>query len=168
MTPARRALLLSFGALVFALGCGGGSDPSTGEVKRVTLTGNYLTSTTGQGWNLEDGRVATDTADADFQLTMTMVIMLFPNKPQVGFCQRQPPGGAAGFARVEDVPGDVAGCTSWAPADLGGNTPVVANSIGGQGYLVRDRNAVPIAKLRTVSGSIVGADVAVTFDIVKL
>jgi len=36
------------------------------------------------------------------------------------------------------------------------------------GFLVRDRNSVPVARLLTVSGSFSAADVAVTFDIVKL
>lgn len=154
--------------LAFALGCADGGGGPAGGARRVTLTGNYLTSTTGQGWNLGGGRIARDSADADFELMMTMVILLFPSQPQVGFCEQQPPGGVGGFTRVQDVSGDPAGCTAWTAADLGGNSPVVANSIGGQGFIVRNRDAVPVAKLMTVSGSIVGADVQVTFDLLKL
>ena len=163
--------------LALAFGCGGGDgagagdaaagDWAAGGVQRGTLTGNYLTSTTGQGWDLATGRLASNAADADFALSMAMVISLSPRKPQVGFCKRQPPGGAAAFTRVEEIPSDVAGCASWSLADLGGNSPLFENYVRGHGFIVRDRNAMPVARLMAVSGSVVAADVTVTFDIMK-
>jgi hypothetical protein len=149
---------------------GGPGDASTVDlgsgVKRVTLRGNYAESLQGQGWNFASGRIAVSSADADFELAMTMVISLFPSKPGVGFCKKSPPPGAARFMRVEEISGDAASCENWEPAYLGGNSPLIAESIAGQGFLVRDRNSRPVARLLTVSGSIVAADVVVTFDIV--
>jgi hypothetical protein len=163
-SPARSAASAAAVVLALVIGCADGG----AEVKRVTLTGNYLTGATGQGWNLESGRIARDAADADFELTMTMVISLFPSQPQVGFCRQVPAGGVGGFKRVEDVPSDLGGCPSWSAAQLGGTSPYIADSIAGQGFVVRDRNAIPMAKVMTVSGSNIQADVRVTFDMVKL
>ena len=166
-TRVGRAALVATAALVFTLGCGDTKrdDGSVDGVERVTLTGNYLTSLTGQGWNLESGRITNEPADVDFALSMTMVIMLHPRQPEVGFCE---PGGVSKFERVEDVPSDASGCTGWGSADLGGNSPVIADSVAGRGFIVRNRDAVPVAKLMIVSASVVEADVQVTFDIAKL
>lgn len=160
--PAALLLLLSF-----SLGCGDGTDGSN-AVKRVTLTGNYVTSLTGQGWNLEGDRLARDSADADFELTMTMVISLFPNQPQVAFCEQTPLREGEGFKHVEEVPSTVLDCPSWGPAYLGGNSPSISERVGGRGFIVRNRSGVPVAKLMTVSASNIKADVNVTFDIMRL
>jgi hypothetical protein len=152
--------------LATTLGCGAGT-PDAG-VKRVTLTGNYLQGIRGQGWNLAAGQIAASLADADFSLFMTVVIQLAPEQEGVGFCERSPPAGATRFARVEDVAGDPASCTSWGGAVLGGNSPSVAEGFAGAGFLVRDRNRAPVARLMIVSASIVEANVTVTFDLLRL
>jgi len=155
--------------MMFALtlGCGEAErdNGSVDGVQRVTLTGNYVKSSTGQGWNLESGRITNEAEDVDFALSMAMVIMLHPRQPQVGFCEL---GGVDAFERVEDVPSDASGCTDWGSADLGGNSPVIADYVAGRGFIVRNRDAVPVAKLMIVSASVVEADVQVTFDIDKL
>lgn len=153
---------------IFAFSCGDGGKGSTDGIKRVTLTGNYVTSTTGQGWSLDSEQIARNSGDADFSLTMKMVISLKPNQPQVGFCEQTPPMGAGGFKHIKEVPSDFASCNDWTLAYLGGNSPLISETFSGRGFIVRNRDAVPIAKLMTVSASIDRGDVRVTFDIVKL
>jgi hypothetical protein len=152
-------------------GGGGGSNvvDLPGGIKRVTLTGNYVQSSSGSGWNLATSMFTSGEAGSDFHLSMAMVVSLFPtSSTMVAFCERTPPGGMARFARVEDVPSDVAACGTWAPAYLGGTTAHTQSIYDGQGFIVRDAAGVPRSKLLTVADSIIDADVSVTFDIVNL
>jgi hypothetical protein len=157
-------------------GAGGATAPSSqpgvvdlpGGGKRVTLTGNYVVGFEGEGWNLATGRITPGPDDADFRLTASMVVSLSQTTPMGGFCLKQPAPGAPAFARVEEVPGDVASCVSWTGANLGGNSNHTESQWAGQAFLVRDRASVPAAKLLMFADYVMDGDVWVTFDIIGL
>jgi hypothetical protein len=164
---------------VLALGCGsGGTMPAARDAaaglpeipagaKRVILTCCDTVGLMGEGWILETGQVTADTAEADFRASRAQVISLFPNKPQVAFCDKGPAPGAPRYAHVGEVPSETASCTSWGPAYLGGDSSSFAQHYPGQAFVVRNRNGVPVAKLLTVSAS-TQPGLALTFDIIKL
>lgn len=138
-----------------------------GGVKRVTLTGNYVVSLEGQGWDLAAARITPDPVGSDFHLLATMVVQLTYSAQPAGFCKQSPGGGGVTFASLDEVPVDSASC-SWTSAQLGGNFEHSDSAWTGQGYLFRDREAAIKAKLRIVSDYVIGPDVSVTFDIVGL
>ncbi len=136
-----------------------------GGGKRVTLTGNYLADLNGQGWDLAAGRITPAAAGSDFHVLATMVVQLTYDEQPAGFCRKQPAGGGTLFARVEDVPGEAAGC-NWTSAQLGGNSAHADSEWAGQGYLFRDRTGVVKARLMIVDDYVIDADFGVTFDII--
>ena len=138
-----------------------------GGGKRVTLTGNYVESLEGQGWDLPGGRITPDKVGSDFHLMATMVVMLTYNEQPAGFCKQLPAGGGVTFASIEEIPADTAGC-NWTSAQLGGNFEHGDSTWTGQGYLFRDRTGTVAAKLRIVADYVIAADVGVTFDIIGL
>lgn len=139
-----------------------------GGAKRVTLTGNYVADLNGQGWDLAAGRITPDEVGSDFHLLATMVVQLTFSEQPAGFCRKQPAGGGTTFARLEDVPGDAATCTTWSSAQFGGNSEHSESMWAGQAYLFRDRAGVVRAKLLIVDDYVIGGDFGVTFDIIGL
>ena len=139
-----------------------------GGAKRVTLTGNYVADLDGQGWDLATARITPDEVGSDFHLLATMVVQLTFNEQPAGFCRKQPAGGGTTFARLEDVPGDAASCTTWSSAQFGGNFEHSESMWAGQAYLFRDTASVVRAKLLLVDDYVIGGDFGVTFDIIGL
>jgi hypothetical protein len=138
------------------------SEHPRGE-ERVVLTG--MTAVSAQGYDVTQGRVVNDgknSAEADFFLSMTMIISLFPAQSPAGFCQM--PGS---FSSAAEIPVETSGC-NWHLIDLGGNSPHIDDSHVNQGWLFQDRSGTLAGKLRMV-GAVVEVDsTQVTFDFLRL
>jgi hypothetical protein len=164
-------LLVALGACGEESAAGPGSQSGVidlaGGGKRVTLTGNYLADLNGQGWDVTAGRITPDEVGSDFHVAATMVVQLTFTEQPAGFCRKQPAGGGTLFARLEDVPGDTAGC-NWTSAQLGGNSDHDDSQWAGQGYLFRDRAGAVAARLMIVDDYVIAGDFGVTFDIIGL
>lgn len=109
IAPSRQAAAAML--LFLAIGCGDGPKESSGRIRRVTLTGNYATDQTGQGWSIDREQIPGDAGDADFNLKMRLLIALVPSQPQVGFCELTPPAGGGGFKHVEEIPSNLDSCS---------------------------------------------------------
>jgi hypothetical protein len=166
--------------MVVVLGAGAGCDNAgerppaprivdlAGGGKRVRLYGNYVVSRNGEGWNLATAQITAGVDDSDFYLNLYRIVALFPTTQMNGLCQQQSAAGAPAFARVEDVPGDAASCTTWNDAFLGADGDHSESLYAGRGFLVRDRAGLVAAKLLTVADDRLNGDVTVTFDIIGL
>ena len=149
-------------AAVVGVGCG-----SAGDGRRFTLAGDNV-SAAAPAFDVNAARIVADgqnDPEADFYLSLTMVVMLYPTTPEGGLCLR-----GTGLARAEDidVPADLATCTFFG-AMLGGNGPHPDSMYAGDGYLVRDRQGALAGKLLIVTNRILpGGRAEVMFDFLRL
>jgi hypothetical protein len=165
--PPRTPLLVAAVAVAAALAaaaCGSSSPAADG--RRFVLAGGNIAGTNA-GFDVNAGRVVADgenDPDADFYLSLTMIVSLFPATPEGGLCAR-----GTGLARVEDVdvPADLASCT-FTLVDLGGNAPHAESRHAGEGYVVKDRQGALGGRLLIVSDRLLDDGTAeVAFDFLR-